>query len=134
MRSNLVRATVGWGVVFALVHFYWAAGGELGMNGEAADTLAAQVYIAVIAVLGLAGAAVARGLVRRRSRMLVLLARAGGAALLIGVAVGVGRWAVAGGLEDDGAAGVVTTLYFLLGGVLFWSLGRGDDSRARTGS
>jgi hypothetical protein len=36
-------------------------------------------------------------------------------------------WA-AGGLEEDGAAGVVTTLYFLLGGVLFRSLGRGPTT------
>jgi hypothetical protein len=45
-------------------------------------------------------------------RRLVLLARAGGTALLAGVVVGVVRWLAGGGLEDDGAAGVITTVYF----------------------
>ena len=53
----------------------------------------------------------------------MLLARGGGVALLIGVVVGVSRWLVDGGLDGDGAAGVVTTVYFLLGGVLFSVLG-----------
>jgi hypothetical protein len=26
--------TVAWGVIFAVVHAYWAAGGEAGMAGE----------------------------------------------------------------------------------------------------
>lgn len=53
------------------------------------------------------------------------MARAGGAALLLGVVVGTSRWIAQGSLEGDGAAGVVTTLYFLLGGVLFTALGWG---------
>jgi hypothetical protein len=75
-------------------------------------------------VLGLAGAAAAHRLVRQPTPVLVLLARAGAGALLLGVAFGSARWAVDGGLEEDGAAGVVTTLSFLLGGVLFSLLGR----------
>ena len=128
---RLGQATVTWGVLFAVVHAYWAAGGAAGMNGEPADTAAAQAYIAFIALLGLAGAGVAYRLVRERRRVLTLLARAGAAALLLGVAVGTLRWAVEGGLDDDGAAGVVTTLYFLVGGVLFAMLGWRDEASPR---
>jgi hypothetical protein len=113
------RLTVSWALVFAGVHAYWAAGGTAGMNGDPADTPAAQAYIAFIALLGLLGAAVARGLVPGARR----LARVGGVALLAGVVVGVGRWLVDGSLDGDGAAGVATTVYFLLGGVLFAVVG-----------
>jgi hypothetical protein len=34
-----------WGVLFAIVHAYWAAGAAAGMYGDAADTLAAQVTL-----------------------------------------------------------------------------------------
>jgi hypothetical protein len=120
--------TVAWGLLFAIVHAYWAAGGEVGMNGDAADTLAAQLYIGFVAALGLTGAGVAIGLSTVGNppavqRALVLLARAGGAALLIGVAVGAGRWLADGSLGGDGAEGVAITLYFLLGGILFSVLG-----------
>jgi hypothetical protein len=120
--------TAAWGLVFAAVHAYWAAGGAAGMNGEPADTLGAQVYIGFVAALGLAGAGVAIGLAARGNpplveRALVLLARAGGAALLIGVAAGSGRWLADGSLTGDGAEGVAITLYFLIGGVLFSLLG-----------
>jgi hypothetical protein len=121
----LARVTVAWALIFAVVHVYWAAGGSAGMNGEPADTLGAQLYIGFIAALGLAGGAVAHGLAHgsRRRRALAMLARAGGLALLLGVAVGTGRWLAGGSLDGDGAAGVTTTLYFLLGGVLFSALG-----------
>ena len=77
----MTRITVAWSLLFAIVHFYWAAGGPLGMNGEPADEIGVQLYIGVIAVIGLAAAVVAhRGHVR--------LARIGGAALLVGVAAG----------------------------------------------
>ena len=122
--SRLGHLTAAWGALFAVVHVYWAAGGAAGMNGEPADTLAAQLYIAFIAVLGLAGAGVALGLVRDPRPALTLLARIGGAALLLGVAVGTGRWLTQWSLEGDGAAGVVTTLYFLFGGVMFLKLAR----------
>jgi hypothetical protein len=73
-------------------------------------------------------AMVARGLdPSRRSlaaeRTHAVLARAGGAALLLGVVVGTSRWVADGSLAGDGAAGIITTLYFLLGGVLYSVLG-----------
>jgi hypothetical protein len=119
----LARATFAWGVLFALVHAYWAAGGAAGMNGDPADTLGAQLYIAFIALVGLAGAGVARAIADQPHPAFIRLARLGGAVLLLGVAIGTGRWLSQGSLEGDGAAGVATTLYFLLGGVLFSVLG-----------
>ena len=74
-RHLLSLVTATWGVLFAIVHAYWAAGGEAGMNGEPADTLGAQLYIAVIAVLGLVGAGVALGLADGPHRSLTRLAR-----------------------------------------------------------
>ena len=113
------------------------------MNGEPADSLGAQLYIGFIAVLGLASAGVARAAVdQARTARSTRLARLGGAALLLGVAIGAGRWLAQWSLEGDGAAGIATTLYFLFGGVLFTvsalghraqQLGRGPD-RARRGA
>ena len=119
--------TVAWGVLFAASHFYWAAGGGTGIE-EGALTLGESLYIAFVAVLGLTGAAVAHGLyqpwgARVGRRRLELVARLGGVALLLGVAVGVGRWITAGSLEGDGVSGIVITAYFLLGGALFVLLG-----------
>jgi hypothetical protein len=119
--------TAAWGIVFAGFHFYWAAGGTLG-HDPSGQSLAASLYIGFIALLGLAGSAVALGLyqpwgVRMGRQRLRLLARLGGALLILGVAVGVGRWIVHGSLGDDGADGVVITAYFLLGGMLFSTLG-----------
>jgi hypothetical protein len=128
---NVGVTTAIWGVVFAVFHFYWAAGGGAAMD-ESTLTLADSLYIAFIAVLGLAGAAVAHGLyqpwgMRVGRRRLRLLARFGGLLLFLGVAVGVGRWIVAGSLNGDGIDGVVITTYFLVGGLLFSALGwRGD--------
>ena len=124
---RLAAVTAAWGVVFAGFHFYWAAGGSVGIEGDA-PSLAASLYIAFIAVLGLVGAAVAYGLekgwgARSGRRRLRMLARLGGLVLLLGVAVGVGPWIAAGSLGDDGAAAVVITAYFLLGGLLFSTLG-----------
>src|SRR4051794_8623074 len=59
--------TVTWSVVFAAVHFYWAAGGAFGMNGDPADTPGAQAYIGFIALLGVLGGPVALRLVRERA-------------------------------------------------------------------
>jgi hypothetical protein len=120
--------TAAWGLLFAIVHAYWAAGGETGMNGESAGTVGAQIYIGFIAALGLVGAGVGIGLAERANpplvhRALVLLARIGGVALLVGVAAGTVRWIADGGLGGDGAAGVAITLYFLAGGLLFSKLG-----------
>ncbi len=89
----LSRLTIAWAVLFAIVHFYWAAGGSAGMNGEPAEELGAQLYIGVIALVGLASGVIAYGLSRDPGRrLLVRLARLGGAALLLGVAVGTARW------------------------------------------
>jgi hypothetical protein len=133
--TRVAHITAAWGVLFAVVHLYWAAGGEAGMNGEPADTPAAQGYIAFIALLGFAGAAVGHGFAggrgaRPRHRTLLLLARAGGLVLLLGVAVGTRRWLVDGSVEADGTAGIVITLYFLLGGLLFSTLGWKADGRS----
>lgn len=122
---RLSHLTIAWSALFALVHVYWAAGGPTGMNGDPADTPAAQAYIAFIAGLGLLGGTVAYGLrIRAGDRRLVLLARAGGAALLAGVVFGSISWLADGGLDGDGASGIATTLYFLAGGILFSALGR----------
>lgn len=90
------------------------------------------------------GAAVGHGFehewgARVGRKRLTLLARAGGAALLLGVMIGVGRWLGDGGVGDDRISDVVITAYFLLGGVLFSTLGwrRGPVSHpaaARHGS
>lgn len=116
-----------WGIVFSGFHFYWAAGGELAHDAST-QSLGESVYIAFIAVVGLAGTAVAVGLYEPRGgliawRRLTRLARAGGLALLLGVVVGVARWVADGSLGDDGAAEVVITAYFFVGGLLYSRLG-----------
>jgi hypothetical protein len=134
------RITTGWAALFALVHFYWAAGGVAGMNGNPATTAPEQAYIGFVALLGLVGAFVAAsfqrgGVATTPRRRVVLLARLGGGALLAGVVFGTGRWLAAGDLGDDGAAGVFTTAYFLVGGILFVARGRlggGPSTPART--
>src|SRR5262245_12291096 len=113
---RLGSITAIWGIVFAGFHFYWAAGGGAAYEGD--PSLGESLYIAFIAVVGLAGAAVAHGLYqpwgnRPGRRPLRMLARFGGVILLLGVAVGVGGWIAAGSLGDDGASGVVITAYFL---------------------
>ena len=65
----MTRITTAWSIVFAIVHFYWAAGGPLGMNGEPADEAGAQIYIGFIAVIGLAAAVVAHRGHRRLARI-----------------------------------------------------------------
>ncbi len=122
----MTRMTTAWSIVFALIHFYWAAGGPLGMNGEPAAEIGAQLYIGLIAVIGLLAAVVAHRGHRR-------LARIGGAALLAGVAAGTARWLTDDSLGDDGVGGVIITLYFLLGGVLFTVLGWRPANVRRTG-
>lgn len=124
----VARVTVAWGVLFAVVHFYWAAGGTVAMDNGGATDAAAQAYIGFIATVGLLSAAVAHGFAhdwdaRLGRRRLTLLARVGGAVLLLGVLGGVGRWLGDGGIGDDGVSGVVITAYFLLGGMLFSMLG-----------
>ena len=58
MRRRLpliANITVVWAVLFAVVHAYWAAGGSAGVH-HPADSAGAQVYIAFVAMLGLAAA------------------------------------------------------------------------------
>ena len=126
--GRISTPTVVWGVVFAIVHFFWAAGGEGGAGQETTEGVGVAIYIAFIGVLGLAGAAVAYGLGRfpaaRIERMhLIGLARTGAIVLALGVVFGVGRWVADGSLGDDGASGVVITAYFALGSALFAALG-----------
>ena len=95
-------------MLFAVVHVYWAAGGAAGMNGEPADTLAAQLYIAFTAISGWRGARRLRAR-PRPAPALTLLDLDGGAALLLArrrQRPRLAQWS----LEGDGAAGVVTTL------------------------
>jgi hypothetical protein len=137
---RLGALTAVWGIVFAGFHLYWAAGGTIA-HDPGGQSLADSLYIGFIAMLGLAGAAVAHGMnqswgARIGSHRLRGLARLGGIFLILGVAVGVGRWITDGSLGHDGADGVAITAYFLLGGVLFSALGwlgnvsprRGDAS------
>jgi hypothetical protein len=124
---RLGAVAAAWGIVFAGFHFYWAAGGTLA-HDPGGQSLADSLYIGFIALLGLAGAAVALGAfqpwgIRMGRHRLRLLARLGGALLILGVVVGVGRWIAEGSLGGDAADGVVITAYFLLGGMLFSTLG-----------
>ncbi len=134
--ERLAWITTVWAVVFAVIHGYWAAGGTAGMNGDPAATAGEQAYIAFIALLGVVAALVAHRFLRAGSppRRLTLVARAGGVVLLVGVALGVGRWLADGGLQGDGAAGVVITAYFLVGGVLFSMLARFQTGETAAGS
>ncbi|MFN8112616.1 MAG: hypothetical protein U0R51_05395 [Solirubrobacterales bacterium] len=136
-RQNLHRIsvlTVAWGSIFAAVHAYWALGGDAALN-ETADSVAASLYIGFVALLGVAGAAVARGLDRPWGERfgiarLRLTARTGGAMLATGVVIGTVRWIVDGSLGDHAAAGIAITSYFLLGAILFLALGFGRASHA----
>lgn len=127
----IANITVAWAVLFAVVHAYWAAGGSGLGAGHPANSAGAQVYIAFVAMLGLVGAAVAwarASASHAHQRAAALLARAAGAALLLGVLVGTVRWLTGDRLD---ASGTVITLYFLIGGVLFSMLGRTDRAAAR---
>ena len=98
--------------------------------GRRRAELAAGLYIAFIAVLGLAGARSPTAS-HRQPTPPRLLARLGAAALLLGVVFGTARWIADGSLGGDGAEGVVITAYFLLGGVLYARLA--DVGRAGIG-
>jgi hypothetical protein len=87
------------------VGFYWA------VEGAGADTQAAQIYVAFIAVLGLLGSAVAHDVAPSSN-----------------TAQPARRLASAPGSPDsslngDGAEGVAIAAYFLLGGALFSAVG-----------
>jgi hypothetical protein len=102
LPPSLPRLVVAWSLLFAAVNIYWAAGGTALGNGGSSSG-GEQAYVGFIAAIGLVGAAVGHGLGHDRDarpglRGLVLLARAGGAALLLGVLLGVGRWVGDGGI------------------------------------
>jgi hypothetical protein len=126
----IANITVVWAVLFAVVHAYWAAGGSVGADPPA-DSAGAQLYIAFVAMLGLVGAAVAWARASHshaHQRAAEVLARVAGAALLLGVLVGSLRWIAGDSLDTSG---IVITLYFLIGGVLYSMLGRTDRAAAR---
>jgi hypothetical protein len=133
---RLGAGTAAWAVVFAAVHFYWAADGTIGQD-PTGESLFDSLYIAFIALIALASGAIALGLSRpwgaRLGRdRLRLLARLGGTLLSLGVIVGVAQWIAHASLGGDGASGVVITAYFALGGVLWSALGwLGDVSERR---
>jgi len=125
------QATITWGIIFTVVHVYWAFGGGDGLNESGDASLGASLYIGFIALLGLIGTIVAYGLSQPAGddalqRRLHLLARTGGIALLLGVVVGVSNWIADGSIGDDGIAGIVITAYFLVGGALYTLLGWSD--------
>lgn len=84
-----------WFVLFALLHIFWAAGGDLGLASSAGADLAAHRPAAFVlfglwgvALVLLAGAAFSIGLARRRPggilrRGMLILGWAGGIALLV---------------------------------------------------
>jgi hypothetical protein len=128
IRRRVTTATIIWGIVFTIVHVYWAFGGGSGLSHDGNASLGASLYVGFIALLGLAGTVVAYSLERPMGasigvRQLRLIARIGGIALLLGVVVGVGRWIAAGSLGDDGIAGIVITAYFFVGGIFYVLLG-----------
>jgi|GEM_PF-3996380 len=139
---HVATATIWWGVIFSIVHAYWALGGGDGLNDDGPASLAASIYVGFITVLGIIGTAVAFSLARPNGslesiisqRRAQLLARIGGGALLAGVVVGVGRWIASGSLGDDGVPGVIITAYFLVGGILYSILGWGTRLPAAQGS
>ncbi|MEC3976811.1 DUF3995 domain-containing protein [Amycolatopsis sp. H20-H5] len=129
---------VGWAVVFASVHFFWALGGEAGLDISAGQQLAAERpgwFVAGglwgVGCLCLIGALAAFGLTRRsvsglRRRLLTLLGYGVGALLLLrGIGIEVLILADAPGIDVSvGSAQRFWTLvlwnpWFVLGGVLF---------------
>ncbi|MFF4227632.1 DUF3995 domain-containing protein [Streptomyces sp. NPDC001820] len=142
----------GWSVIFAGLHFFWALGGEVGLDVSAGEQLASERptwFVAGglwgIGLLCLVGAAVALGLQRRgahgrRWRALRLLGLAICVLLLVrGVLVEVLLIAGVSTVGEVSAAQKFWTLavwnpWFILGGVLFGlaarSFGRGMTDRA----
>ena len=135
-------AAGAWALAFAVPHFYWAAGGCVGVPGDVCEAGLPTwflVYDLVAGVLCVAGALVALALVRSWGRIVVRrrLAWIGGAVLVLRGGVGI----VQDGLVLAGVVGSErgwepTMLYdpwFLLGGVLFgaaaWFDGRGASDR-----
>ena len=129
--TRLARATVAWCGLFAVIHFYWAAGGTAGMGGEPAETTGRRPTSRSSRSSDSSARASPPASSATPAAPPFCVARAGGAALLLGVVVGTGRWVIDGSLNGDGASGVATTLYFLLGGVLFLRLALPSQSRTK---
>ncbi|RJQ75849.1 DUF3995 domain-containing protein [Amycolatopsis panacis] len=128
----------GWAVLFAGAHFFWALGGELGLDISAGSRLAAERpgwFVAGglwgVGGLCLVGAVVAGGLARRgvrgrRWRLLKLLGW-GVAALLLVRGIGIEVLILSGvrGVDDAVSSGqrfwtlALWNPWFILGGLLF---------------
>jgi hypothetical protein len=63
---SVARLTVAWGVLFAVVHFYWAAGGSAAMDDGGASDAAEQASIAFGAFLAGVGLTLAEDPLRDR--------------------------------------------------------------------
>lgn len=146
----------GWAAAFALLHFFWALGGEAGLDVSSGEQLASERPAWFVAgglwgvgFLCLIGSAVAVGLQRRgvrgrRWRMLRLLGRAICLLLLVrGILVEVLLIAGVSAVGEVSAAQKFWTLavwnpWFILGGVLFGLAARSSGSdmsdRARAAS
>jgi hypothetical protein len=133
-RSRWCWAVVGWCLVFAAPHFYWAAGGRAGLGSQtaAADTALGQPWFAAYnltaGVLGILGAALALALARawgtRRLRgWMLTVAVLASSVLVIRGLVGMALLAtdVGRGAFDTQIPPVLLAIepWFLLGGVAF---------------
>ncbi|WP_030789159.1 DUF3995 domain-containing protein [Streptomyces sp. NRRL S-920] len=145
----------GWAVIFAALHFFWALGGEVGLDVSSGERLASERPAWFVAgglwgvgLLCLIGSAIALGLRRRgvrgrRWRLLQLVGFAICALLLFrGVLVEVLLLAGVSAVGEVSAAQKFWTLavwnpWFILGGVLFGmaarSFGKGMADRSGSG-
>ncbi|HMH89805.1 MAG TPA: DUF3995 domain-containing protein [Streptosporangiaceae bacterium] len=150
-------AAFAWGLIFALISFYWGCGGTLGLNtiGGTIEKLArehdAGIYVAVwvTGLLKLAGAVLALALVRpwgrRRSRLLVTLLGWAAAVLLTlygGILVIADALAATGAIKPKTPIAWTPLLWhlwvwdmsFLIWGLLFaaaaWYFTRRDRARS----
>lgn len=146
----------GWAVIFAVLHFFWALGGEVGLDVSSGERLASgrpAWFVAGglwgVGFLCLIGSAVAlgleqRGVQGRRWRLLRLLGLAICVLLLVrGVLIEVLLIAGVLTVGEVSAAQKFWTLvvwnpWFILGGALFGlavrSFGKGMVARAGAGS
>lgn len=141
----------GWAVIFAGLHFFWALGGEVGLDVSAGEELATERPAWFVAgglwgvgLLCLVGAAVALGLRRRgvrgrRWQALRLLGQGICALLLVrGVVVEALLIAGVSTVGEVSTAQKFWTLavwnpWFILGGALFGLASRGFARTWRTG-
>ncbi|MFF0449014.1 DUF3995 domain-containing protein [Streptomyces sp. NPDC004609] len=136
----------GWATIFAGVHFFWALGGEDGLDISAGKQLAVERPdwfvvggLWAVGFLCLAGALVALGLRRRgvhgRPWTLLKLLGSGIGVLLLVRGIGVETLLITGASGVDGVSSAqkfwtlaLWNPWFILGGVLFslaaWSFGK----------